>query len=382
MADRPEGGFGIYFHWPFCQAKCPYCDFNSHIRREVDHDRWRQALLSDLRRQARGLDGRHVDSIFFGGGTPSLMEPETVSALIEEVRRLWPGSAEIEISLEANPTSVEARRFAGYAAAGVNRLSLGVQALNDADLKRLGRLHSAREAREAFAIARDHIDRVSFDLIYARLDQTLADWQAELTAACQMAVDHLSLYQLTIEPGTRFGDLHRLGRLQGLPQDDLSADLYEMTQDICGAAGLTAYEVSNHARAGAECAHNLVYWRYGDYLGVGPGAHGRISRNQQRLACEAVSNPERWLTETEAGKETATEDISALDQANEYLLMGLRLREGISLNRFVRFGAGELDEQILEALHCDDRVVIDGETLRVTEHGRLVLNYIIGQLAL
>ncbi|MGR3717961.1 MAG: radical SAM family heme chaperone HemW, partial [Thermohalobaculum sp.] len=268
-ADWQAGGFGLYIHWPFCLAKCPYCDFNSHVSRVVDHGAWRKALLAEMRHM-RALTGpRTLDTVFFGGGTPSLMEPATVAALIDEADGLWRLAGDAEITLEANPTSVEAGKFRDYAAAGVNRLSLGVQALNDADLKALGRMHSVAEAEAAFAVARGAFPRVSFDLIYARMGQTAAAWEAELARALALAVDHFSLYQLTIEPGTRFGELYDLGRLK-VPEDDVAAEMYELTQAMTAEAGLPAYEVSNHARPGAQSSHNLVYWRYGDYAGVGP----------------------------------------------------------------------------------------------------------------
>ncbi|MCL4155215.1 UNVERIFIED_CONTAM: hypothetical protein GTU68_030977, partial [Idotea baltica] len=267
---------GVYIHWPFCQAKCPYCDFNSHVSSNVDQTAWVRAYLSELDRLAELTPNRIVSTVFFGGGTPSLMLPDTVAAIIERVRQNWRCTNDIEVNLEANPTSVEASRFRGFQQAGVNRISMGIQALNDQDLKLLGRLHSVAEAQKAFDIARNIFDRVSFDLIYARQNQSAAEWEAELTQALGMAVDHLSLYQLTIEEGTAFGDRFARGGLRGLPTDDLSADLYELTQSITSDHGFSAYEVSNHAKTGQESRHNLVYWRGGDYVGVGPGAHGRF----------------------------------------------------------------------------------------------------------
>ncbi len=289
--DWQAGGFGLYIHWPFCQAKCPYCDFNSHVAREIDQSRWLRAYLSEIDRYGEMLSGRVLNSVFFGGGTPSLMNPDVVAAILERVRRTWPTANDLEVTLEANPGSVEAGKFRAFSQGGVSRISMGVQALNDRDLKRLGRIHSVAEARQAFDIARETFDRVSFDLIYARQDQTLDDWHSELGEALSMAIDHLSLYQLTIEQGTAFGDRYAAGRLRGLPEDDLAADMYQATQDICNAAGLGAYEVSNHARPGSESRHNMIYWRYGDYAGIGPGAHGRITRNGQRFATEAFSSP-------------------------------------------------------------------------------------------
>src|SRR5262252_8891286 len=270
--DHP--GFGLYVHWPFCLSKCPYCDFNSHVREAIDHERWRDALLLELDHYAADTPARRLTSIFFGGGTPSLMAPDTVAAVIERAARHWPFAPDIEITLEANPTSVEAGKFAGFRSAGVNRVSLGVQALNDADLKFLGRHHSAAEARAAIEIARRSFRRHSFDLIYARPGQSAAAWRAELAEAIALAGDHLSVYQLTIEPETVFGAAHRRGELQ-VPEEEDAAALYELTQELLGAAGLPAYEISNHARPGEESRHNLAYWRYRTYAGIGPGAHGR-----------------------------------------------------------------------------------------------------------
>ena len=342
--DWRAGGFGLYVHWPFCAAKCPYCDFNSHVRRGIDQDRWRAALVAGVRQSADTVPGRVLNSVFFGGGTPSLMPPETVAAVLEAARA-WPWANDIEITLEANPTSVEAGRFRAYRDAGVNRVSLGVQALDDAALRALGRMHDVAEALAAFDIARDTFDRVSFDLIYARQGQGLADWRAELTRALALAVDHLSLYQLTIEAGTRFGDLHARGRLRGLPPPGLSADLYALTSDLCGAAGLPAYEVSNHALPGAESRHNLVYWRYGDYAAVGPGAHARLTSGGTRTATEALRAPEAWLSAVEAGGTglALSEALSPEDQAVEMLLMGLRLSDGIDLARHAALAGRPLD---------------------------------------
>jgi oxygen-independent coproporphyrinogen-3 oxidase len=299
--DWQAGGFGLYVHWPFCQAKCPYCDFNSHVAARIDHARWREAYLKEIAVYAGLVPDRVLTSIFFGGGTPSLMEPETVAEVIAAARRAWPVANDLEVTLEANPTSVEAGRFAAYAEAGVSRVSLGIQALNDTDLQRLGRRHSVAEAIQAYEVARKFFNRTSFDLIYARQDQTLVDWRAELRLALDLAVDHLSLYQLTIEGGTAFGDRYAAGKLRGLPEEDLAADMYEATQDICGTAGLEGYEVSNHAKPGAESRHNLIYWRYGDYVGIGPGAHGRLTLNGQRHATEAWRAPGKWLDSVAKG---------------------------------------------------------------------------------
>ncbi|QHQ36605.1 radical SAM family heme chaperone HemW [Algicella marina] len=374
-----EAGFGIYVHWPFCESKCPYCDFNSHVRAETDHARWRRALLDDLRMQARQWQGRVVSSVFFGGGTPSLMEPETVAAIIAEIGQLWRLSPDIEITLEANPGSVEAGRFREYAAGGVNRVSLGVQSLVDTDLRRLGRLHSASEARAAFEIARTQFDRVSFDLIYARQDQDQASWQAELQEAAAMAVDHFSLYQLTLEPGTRFHELARRGKLRGLPGDDRAADMFLATRDFCERIGLPAYEVSNHARAGAECRHNLIYWRCGDYLGVGPGAVGFLSAGNDRHTTETERAPEAWLERVEQHGTgvSRTTVIPASDQAENYLLMSLRLREGMDITRYNTLNGATLEiRRLLE----DGLVYIKDGHLIVPEEHVVILNHVIERL--
>ena len=338
MEDWQNGGFGLYLHWPFCASKCPYCDFNSHVAASIDQRRWMRAYLGEITRIGTETSGRVLNTVFFGGGTPSLMDPEIVAAILERIRSTWPVANDLEVTLEANPGSVEAARFHAYAAAGVNRLSMGVQALNDPDLKRLGRLHSAAEARAAFEVARGAFPRVSFDLIYARQHQSAAAWVAELREALAMAVDHLSLYQLTIEDGTAFGARHFAGRLEGLPDDDLSADMYLITQDILADFGMPAYEVSNHARDGAESRHNLIYWRYGDYAGIGPGAHGRLTLGGLRFATETPRAPTAWLerVEREGHGEVPRERLSQGDQAAEYLMMALRLSEGLDLDRHAR----------------------------------------------
>lgn len=379
--DWQAGGFGLYVHWPFCEAKCPYCDFNSHVRAEVDQSRWLRAYLRDLDRYAERLPGRVLNSIFFGGGTPSLMKPEVVSAIIERACQIWTPANDIEISLEANPGSVEAERFAGFAQAGVNRVSLGVQSLRDADLRRLGRIHTVAEAIRAFEIARAHFTRVSFDLIYARQDQTLADWRQELSEALALAVDHLSLYQLTIEPGTIFSQRRAKGGLRGLPSEDLAADMYEMTQELCGAAGFNPYEVSNHARPGAESRHNLVYWRYGDYIGLGPGAHGRVTMNGIRYETEAWSNPEQWLSLAESDRSLKIFDkLKYTDQGPEHLLMGLRLTEGVDLNRHAALARKPLSQSKLEDLSRLGLLQVRNGRVSATSGGRLILNRVIAEL--
>ncbi|WP_306151208.1 radical SAM family heme chaperone HemW [Roseovarius sp. MMSF_3281] len=379
--DWQNGGFGLYIHWPFCEAKCPYCDFNSHVARKIDQDAWREAYLSELDRYAERVPDRVVNSVFFGGGTPSLMEPDTVAAILERVRELWPAANDLEVTLEANPGSVEAGRFRDFAQGGVSRVSMGIQALNDADLRRLGRIHTVEEAKQAFDIARKNFDRVSFDLIYARQDQTLAAWRNELSEALTMAVDHLSLYQLTIEPGTAFGDRYDRGKLRGLPEEDLAADMYEATQELCQAAGLGAYEVSNHAKPGAESRHNLIYWRYGDYVGIGPGAHGRVTLNGRRYATEAWSNPDRWLQAVAEGRpEKRYDAILPKDQAGEYLMMGLRVQDGIDPDRYAQLAGKPLPQDRLHYLQDLGLIEFSTRLVRATEQGRIVLNSVLVEL--
>ncbi len=381
MADTYDG-FGIYVHWPFCMAKCPYCDFNSHVREEVDHSAWRSALRTDLQTQAQKTEMRKVSSVFFGGGTPSLMQPETVGAVLDDIAKHWGLADDFEVSLEANPTSVEADKFAGFRSAGVTRVSMGIQALNDPDLKALGRMHSAQEAMAAFDIARAHFDRISFDLIYARQNQTLANWEAELKRALDMAVDHLSLYQLTIEAGTRFGDLYDRGKLRGLPSDDLGAEMYEMTQEICEEAGLPAYEVSNHARKDAQCRHNLTYWRYEPYLGIGPGAHGRGLRDGQSVEMISRSNPEGWLQAVDLQGSGLKSEVMLpnSDAGTEYALMSLRLTEGLDLDRYTEISGNSLIQENVNQLIESGFLEQTGRALRTTRKGRPVLNAVLGAL--
>ncbi|WBU52924.1 radical SAM family heme chaperone HemW [Paracoccus sp. SCSIO 75233] len=380
--DWRNGGFGLYVHWPFCASKCPYCDFNSHVVGEVDHARWAKALCSEVGRVGALTRGRVLSSIFFGGGTPSLMAPETVSAVIEAARGYWHFANDIEITMEANPGSVEAGRFAAYAQAGVNRVSLGVQALNDTDLRRLGRLHSVNDARRAFDLAKTHFDRVSFDLIYARQDQSLSAWRAELREAVAMAVDHLSLYQLTIEEGTMFGARHARGLLRGLPEDDLAADMYLETNDFLSGIGMPAYEVSNHARPGCESRHNLIYWRQGDWAAVGPGAHGRLTLNESRTSTVAESLPARWLSrvETEGCGDIENDRLAPGEIATEYLLMAMRLSEGMDVARYAALG-GKFDEKRLARLIDDGLVIAKAGRLSASSTGRPVLNYVLREMA-
>jgi putative oxygen-independent coproporphyrinogen III oxidase len=382
MDDWRAGGFGLYIHWPFCQSKCPYCDFNSHVAASIDQRRWRDAYLREIARVGAETPGRVLQTVFFGGGTPSLMEPEIVADVLAAVRATWPMVNDPEITLEANPGSVEAGRFRGFRDAGVNRISMGVQALNDADLRRLGRLHSVAEARQAYDIARNCFDRVSFDLIYARQDQTLEQWRAELTEALSMAVDHLSMYQLTIEDGTAFGDRFARGGLKGLPDEDVQADMYAVTQEVCAAHGMPAYEVSNHARPGAESRHNLVYWRMGDYVGIGPGAHGRVTLDGQRWATVAPKAPGAWLAMVEAGRtgEDPREPVLREEQATEYLLMSLRLSEGTDIARHEALAGKALDAEKLADLGAMGLIEVGEGQLRATPAGRAVLNGVLREL--
>jgi len=381
MEDWQNGGFGLYIHWPFCQSKCPYCDFNSHVAATIDQSDWERAYLSEIERVSRETSGRVLNTVFFGGGTPSLMDPELVNSILSKVRDCWTLSNDVEITLEANPTSVESGRFQGYRDAGVNRISMGIQSLKDEDLKRLGRLHSVAEAQKAFDIARSTFDRVSFDLIYARQGQTIDAWRSELREALSMAIDHLSLYQLTIEQGTAFGDRYNRGQLRDLPSDDSAADMYFVTQDECEKAGMPAYEVSNHAREGSESRHNLIYWRYGDYVGIGPGAHGRLTLDGKKYAIDTPLAPTSWLQSvTEKGHgENPREVLSGYDQAVEYLMMGLRITEGIDLNRLSSLLGNEFtfkNKYLIE----DGFISTENGRLSITRKGRPVLNAIIREL--
>jgi oxygen-independent coproporphyrinogen-3 oxidase len=383
MEDWQHGGFGLYIHWPFCESKCPYCDFNSHVATHIDQDRWKRAYLTEIDRLGLETKGRRLDSVFFGGGTPSLMSPDTVAAVLERVRATWPMRNDPEITLEANPGSIEAGRFRGYRDAGVTRVSMGMQAMNDDDLRRLGRRHTAAEAQTAFHIARNCFDRVSFDLIYARQDQSVKEWSIELAKALDLAIDHLSLYQLTIEDGTAFGDRFAKGGLKGLPSEDLSAELYEMTQELADKRNMPAYEVSNHARPGSESVHNLIYWRGGDYIGIGPGAHGRITAHGIRQATVAPKAPGKWLELVEARRpgELAREKLTPKDHALEYLMMSLRLTEGLDLQRYAAIAEKPLKAEVVDALVDLGMVVTTANRLKATVQGRMVLNALIRELA-
>ncbi len=368
-------GFGLYVHWPFCQAKCPYCDFNSHVAASVDQARWETAFLSEIRRNREATGARVLNSIYFGGGTPSLMAADTVAAIINAACSAWAPSNDMEITLEANPSSVEADRFADYAQAGVNRVSIGVQSLRDHSLRALGRLHSVDQAKRAIKIAQATFARTSFDLIYARQHQSLQDWRIELGEALDLAQDHLSLYQLTIEPDTAFGARHARGGLAGLPDNDLGADMYSVTQEMTSKYGFDAYEISNHAKAGGESRHNLIYWQSGDWVGIGPGAHGRITEDGRRVSTETYLQPDQWLisVETSGTGETKRTVLTQEEIYNELIMMGLRLSGGIpvkdfedinKINELVGYGVLELHE---------DRV-------RATHSGRPILNAILRHL--
>jgi putative oxygen-independent coproporphyrinogen III oxidase len=381
MNDCLTGGLALYIHWPFCVSKCPYCDFNSHVRAGVDEDAWRQALLADMAHEAARIGDRPLTSIFFGGGTPSLMPPALVAALIEAADRHWGLADDIEITLEANPSSVEAARFADLAAAGVNRVSLGLQALDDNALRFLGRAHGVDEGLAALDTAQRHFNRVNFDLIYARPDQSEADWEAELRQALSFGTHHLSLYQLTIEPGTRFESMVRRGEF--VPADpDHAATLFELTQAITSHAGIPAYEISNHARPGEESRHNLTYWRYGDYVGIGPGAHGR----RNATATQRHRKPENWLDAVARnGHGIQAEDaLSPEDRATEALLMGLRLRDGVNLKRISEISDLPIDALIDReaAARLETLGLVDarGDWIGVTPAGMLLLDAILPQL--
>ena len=386
-ARAPEpnaAGFGVYVHWPFCASKCPYCDFNSHVRAGgIDKPRFVRAFLAELRHWAELAPDREVTSVFFGGGTPSLMSPDSVGAILEAVAASWRVRDDSEVTLEANPSSVEAARFRGYRAVGVNRVSLGVQSLDDMALRTLGRLHTVNEARAAIEVARATFGRYSFDLIYARPGQTLDAWREELGQALSLAGRHLSLYQLTIEPETPFAALHRRGKLR-VPGAEAARDLYALAQDLTGAAGLPAYEISNHAAPGEECRHNLTYWRYGEWAGIGPGAHGRVAAAGMRRATSAERQPELWLERVATHGHGIAEalPLQPAEQADEALLMGLRLSEGLDLERLaavsgLRPSAHVVDELVALGLleRCDAR------RLRASPAGRLVLNEVVLRLA-
>jgi putative oxygen-independent coproporphyrinogen III oxidase len=379
-----SSAFGVYVHWPFCLSKCPYCDFNSHVRHApIDEERFSRAFAREIETTAARAPGREVSSIFLGGGTPSLMRPQTVGAILDAIAKYWRVAPGAEVTLEANPTSVEAARFRGYRAAGVNRVSLGVQALDDASLKALGRLHTAREALDAVAIARAAFDRYSFDLIYARPDQTPLMWADELKLAISEAAEHLSLYQLTIEEGTPFFGLHAAGKLK-TPDEATARALYDVTQEVCARRGLPSYEISNHARSGAECRHNLVYWRGEEYAGIGPGAHGRLDLDGVRHAIATEKRPEAWLMRVEANGHGVVSDdrLNSEERADEFLLMGLRLAEGIDPLRYQTLSGRALNPGRIAVLREEGAIVVDASgRLRVTQAGFPVLDAVVADLA-
>jgi oxygen-independent coproporphyrinogen-3 oxidase len=384
LSGSEDAEFGVYIHWPFCLSKCPYCDFNSHVRREpIDEARYARAIAAELAATAARVPDRTVGTIFFGGGTPSLMQPATVATILDAVAQYWSVAPDAEVTLEANPTSVEAGRFRGYRSAGVNRVSLGVQALDDRALAELGRMHTAREALEAVAIARSVFDRYSFDLIYARPGQQPEQWANELRQALAEAGEHLSLYQLTIEQDTPFAALHAAGKLR-VPEEDLARALYDTTQELCATHGLPAYEISNHARPGSECRHNLVYWRAREYAGVGPGAHGRLDIDGERHATATEKRPESWLTRVEGkGHGLITDDVLIREEsADEFLLMGLRLTEGIDIARYEGVAGRPLDPARIAFLaeHGLLQTTPAGR-LRVTLPGFPVLDAVVADLA-
>ena len=384
LSRRNDPGFAVYVHWPFCLSKCPYCDFNSHVRATaIDEERFVQAFRSELSHRAKLTKGRSVSSIFFGGGTPSLMKPGTVAGILDAIAANWTVEPNCEVTLEANPTSVEANRFTGYRRAGVNRVSLGVQAMNDADLKALGRLHTAEEAMKAVTIAGSIFERFSFDLMYARPNQTAAAWKAELQGAIARARDHMSLYQLTIEPDTMFERLRNAGKLK-VPSPAQCRVLWDVTQETMEHAGLPAYEISNHARPGGESRHNLIYWRYGEYVGVGPGAHGRILTPKGRRAHSTEQHPEMWLTVVESEGHGLIEDelLSTEEQGDEFLLMGLRLSEGIEPTQFEAVSNRMLDRSRISSLMEDGMVeMTQGGRLRVSAAGFPLLDAVVADLA-
>ena len=380
--DWKSGGFGLYLHWPFCVSKCPYCDFNSHVAGAVDTSAWAAAYRTEIERYAATTRDRVLQTVYIGGGTPSLMEARLVAQILESIRANWRTVNDLEVTLEANPSSVEIGRFRSFREAGINRVSLGVQALDNEALRALGRMHNKEDALLALEIANKTFDRVSFDLIYARQFQTLENWQRELEQALGFAGDHLSLYQLTVEDGTVFQERANRGKLPGLPDETLAADMFDLTQELTASAGLPAYEVSNHAKPGSESRHNLIYWRGGDYIGIGPGAHGRITSAMGRQAIEAHRAPSVWLkrvAETGCG-DSLVQLLPQEEQALEYLLMSLRTNEGLSIARFESIAGHSLSTQKLEDLLALNLISISEGRLRTTSKGRPLLNAILRDL--
>ena len=377
-----RAGFGIYIHWPFCEAKCPYCDFNSHVTSEIDQEAWANAYISELNESYQVTSNKKLSTIFFGGGTPSLMPTETVNKIICHIRSLWKPSKNLEVTLEANPSSVESSKFSEYKSAGINRVSIGVQSLDNNSLKYLGRLHTAEDARRAIDVAKSTFKRVSFDLIYSRQNQSISDWEAELLDALSLGINHMSLYQLTIEDGTTFGDRLKTGKLPGLPSDDKSADMYHVTQEIMEANNLPQYEISNHAFPGEMSKHNLIYWRGGDYVGIGPGAHGRYYKDEKRIATVRTRDPSAWLSQVkrQGHGEESNLSMSNSDEALEYLLMAARLSEGIDLNFLYSLDLNVLNYKKLNDLTAAKFLHTSNNRLFINPSGRAILNSILAEL--
>ena len=380
--DWKNGGFGIYIHWPFCAAKCPYCDFNSHVRNNIDQKQWLKSYLNEINRVSKNTSSRFLDSVFFGGGTPSLIEPWVINDILNEIQKHWTTKDNFEVTLEANPGSVDAKNFKAYRSAGVNRISMGIQSLNEKDLKALGRTHTVKEALSAFDIAQQNFTAVSFDLIYARQNQNLEQWEMELNQALDLGASHMSLYQLTIEQGTAFGDRYNRGLLKGLPSDDISAELYDITSKLCESRGFSAYEVSNYAQEGSESVHNLVYWRYGDYIGIGPGAHGRLTIDGKRYATETFLSPEEWLTKVynQGSGEFRLSELSQEQQAAEMVMMGLRLNEGVNFKRFENLSGSSFSKEKLSFLKSIQLIEQKKGNIIATFSGRKVLNSVLAEL--
>ena len=377
-----RAGFGLYIHWPFCQSKCPYCDFNSHVSSNIDQEAWTEAYLSEISNNYHHSSEKILNTVFFGGGTPSLMPSKTIETIITHILSLWKTSNQLEITLEANPTSIDVSRFKEYRSAGVNRVSVGVQSLDDTSLKYLGRLHTGKDAIIAVQTAQSVFDRVSFDLIYARQNQTIKAWEEELLSALSLGTNHMSLYQLTIEDGTVFGDRAKVGKLPGLPSEDLSADMYTLTQEIMSSNRLPLYEVSNHAFPGEESRHNLIYWRGGDFIGIGPGAHGRYYQGPKRKATVMTKNPNKWLSQIKKlghGAEPSTV-LSKSDEALEYLMMSARLVEGTDLKFLEALDSNLLNSNNIKGLTKLGLIFVKNERIVVTPEGRPVLNSVLSEL--
>ena len=382
LKNWQRAGFGLYIHWPFCQSKCPYCDFNSHVSSNIDHDAWTKAYLSEISKNHRHSSEKILNTVFFGGGTPSLMPSKTIEAIINHILALWKPSNQLEITLEANPTSIDVSRFKEYKSAGVNRVSIGVQSLDDMSLKYLGRLHTGKDAITAVQTAQSIFDRVSFDLIYARQNQTIKDWEKELLSALSLGTNHMSLYQLTIEDGTVFGDRAKIGKLPGLPSEDLSADMYTLTQEIMNNNRLPLYEVSNHAFPGEESHHNLIYWRGGDFIGIGPGAHGRYYEGPKRKATVMTKSPNKWLSQIDKVGHSAepTTILSKSEEALEYLMMSARLVEGTDLKFLESLDLNLVKHKNIKGLIELGLILIKNERIILTPKGRPILNSVLSEL--